>query len=293
MLFWSRGSRAAVLTVFGLVVAVVVVLPLLTVLLAGLAGEWNGVLPAGLGAGRLAGALSEDNRASLLVSVQTALFAGLLAVLVGSWAAFTVPSAPTWLRRVTAAVFALPVAVPSVVVGLGLLIAFSRPPLVLNGTLWIVVLAHFVLVVAFAFGTVGAALERLDPAYEQAAGSLGAGALRTLLRIRLPLLLPALTAAFALSFALSMGELGATIMLYPPTWRTLPVTIFALSDRGSALQASADTVVLLATVLLVSVVVAVLIGAATGSGPLRLLGRATRVGGPARRPDPAPAPAQR
>lgn len=116
-------------------------------------------------------------------------------------------------------------------------------------------LAHSVLVIAFTYATVGAMLERLDPGYAQAADSLGAGPARVLLTIRLPLLLPAFTAAFGLSFALSMGELGATIMVYPPTWRTLPVTIFALSDRGSALQASADTVVLLTATLLISLVV--------------------------------------
>jgi 2-aminoethylphosphonate transport system permease protein len=174
---------------------------------------------------------------------------------VGGWAALGTPGAAVWLRRAAAVVFALPVAVPSVVVGLGLLIAFSRPPFLLNGTLWIVVLAHSVLVVAFAYATVGSALDRLDPAYAQAADSLGAGPVRTLLTVRLPLLLPAFTAAFGLSFALSMGELGATIMVYPPSWRTLPVTIFALSDRGSALQAAADTVVLLTATLLISMAI--------------------------------------
>jgi 2-aminoethylphosphonate transport system permease protein len=255
VLVWSRTGRAAVLAVFGLLVAVVVVLPLLTVLVAGLATAWNGVLPAGLGGARLAAALAQDNQASLVVSIQTALVAGLVAVVVGGWAALAAPSAPAGLRRTAAVVFALPVAVPSVVVGLGLLVAFSRPPVVLNGTLWIVVLAHSALVVAFAHATVGSALERLDPAYAQAADSLGAGPLRTLLTVRLPLLLPAFTAAFGLSFALSMGELGATIMVYPPGWRTLPVTIFALSDRGAALQAAADTVVLLTATLLISLAI--------------------------------------
>jgi 2-aminoethylphosphonate transport system permease protein len=157
------------------------------------------------------------------------------------------------------------VAVPSVVVGLGLLIAFSRPPFVLNGTLWIVVLAHSVLVVAFAYQTVGASVERLDPVYAQAADSLGAGPVRTLLTVRLPLLLPAFSAAFGLSFALSMGELGATIMVYPPSWRTLPVTIFTLSDRGAALQAAANTVVLLTATLLISL----LVGRVRGRAALR------------------------
>ncbi|ODU07544.1 MAG: ABC transporter permease [Pseudonocardia sp. SCN 72-86] len=265
MLVWTRGGRAAVVTVFALVVAVVVALPLLTVLVAGLASEWNGVLSSGLGGARLADALAQDNQASLLVSVQTALVAGVVAVVVGGWAAIAAPDAPGWLRRITTAVFALPVAVPSVVVGLGVLIAFSRPPFVLNGTLWIVVLVHSVLVVAFAYATVGAGLARLDPVYAQAADSLGASPLRILLTVRLPMLLPAFTAAFGLSFALSMGELGATIMVYPPGWRTLPVTIFALSDRGAALQAAANTVVLLTATLVVSL----LVGRIRGRAALR------------------------
>ncbi len=109
----------------------------------------------------------------------------------------------------------LPVAVPSVVVGLAVLVAFSKPPVLLNGTRWIVILAHTILVTAFACSSVSAAIVRLDPMYEQAAASLGARPSYVLWRVRLPLLLPSLTAA-GLCFALSMGELSATMMLYPP-----------------------------------------------------------------------------
>ena len=126
--------------------------------------------------------------------------------------------------------------------------------MLLGGTRWIVILAHTVLVLAFAFSAVSAALDRLDPAYRQAAESLGADPVRVLLRVTLPLLLPALGAAAGLAVALSMGELGATVMVYPATWKTLPVTIFALTDRGQALQAAACTTVLLLVTLLALVV---------------------------------------
>ena len=46
-----------------------------------------------------------------------------------------------------------------------------------------------------------------------------------------------------------MGELGATVMVYPATWKTLPVTIFALTDRGQAFQAAACTTILLLVTL--------------------------------------------
>ena len=156
--------------------------------------------------------------------------------------------------------FHLPIAVPSVAIGLGLLIAFNARPLLLGGTRWIVILAHFVLVLAFAFSAVSAALDRLDPALGQAAESLGAGPGRVLFRVTLPLLLPALGAAAGLAVALSMGELGATVMVYPATWKTLPVTIFGLTDRGQAFQAAASTTML----LLVTLVVLITLGRIRG-----------------------------
>lgn len=84
------------------------------------------------------------------------------------------------------ALFMLPVAVPSVVVGLAVLVAFSKPPMVLNGTRWIVILAHTILVTAFAYQSVSAAIVRLDPAYEQAAASLGARPSYVLWKVKLP-----------------------------------------------------------------------------------------------------------
>ncbi len=69
--------------------------------------------------------------------------------------------------------------------------------------------------------------------------------------MRLPLLLPSLTSAAGLCFALSMGELSATMMLYPPDWTPLPVQIFAATDRGSLFTGAALAVVLMTTTLLV------------------------------------------
>jgi 2-aminoethylphosphonate transport system permease protein len=253
------------MTVFTAVVLIVFALPLATVVAAGLAGSWTGALPSGLSVARFGTALSGQDLASLSVSLQTAFLAGGGALVVGTWAALAARQAPGWLRRLTDAVFHLPIAVPSVAIGLGLLIAFNERPLLLGGTRWIVILAHTVLVLAFAFSAVSAALDRLDPAYRNAAESLGAGPARVLTRITLPLLLPSLGAAAGLAVALSMGELGATVMVYPATWKTLPVTIFGLTDRGQVFQAAASTTVLLAVTLLALIV----LGRVRGRAALR------------------------
>lgn len=177
--------------------------------------------------------------------------ASVLALVLGGWAALAAASLRKRGKRLLDALFILPVAVPSVVVGLAVLVAYSQPPVLLNGTRWIVILAHTVLVTAFAYQSVSAAVRRLDPMYEQAAAGLGASPARVLWRIRLPLLLPSLTSAAGLCFALSMGELSATMMLYPPDWTPLPVQIFAATDRGSLFTGAALAVVLMTTTLLV------------------------------------------
>ena len=251
MLVHSRGARRALWAVFLVLFLPLFALPLLTVLGASFATHWSSVLPSGPTLANYRSATRGEALQALVTSLLTATGASLLALAVGTWAALAGAALGKRGKRVLDALFVLPVAVPSVVVGLSILVAFSQPPLLLNGTRWIVILAHTVLVTAFAHQSVSAAITRLDPAYEQAAAALGARPSYVLWRVRLPLLLPSLTAAAGLCFALSMGELSATMMLYPPDWTPLPVLIYAATDRGALFTGSAVAVVLMAATLLV------------------------------------------
>jgi 2-aminoethylphosphonate transport system permease protein len=251
VLVHSRTGRWAAWVVFAVLFLPLFALPFLVILAASFAGDWSGVLPSGLTLDNYRQITQGDSLSALTTSLLTALAASVLALTVGTWAALAAEALRKRGRRVMDALFVLPVAVPSVVVGLSLLVAFSQPPLLLNGTSTIVILAHTILVTAFAYQSVSAALTRLDPAYEQSAASLGARPSYVLWRVRLPLLLPSLTAAVGLCFALSMGELSATMMLYPPDWTTLPVTIFGATDRGALFAGAALAVVLMVATLVV------------------------------------------
>ncbi|MEU3715408.1 ABC transporter permease [Streptomyces californicus] len=251
MLVHSRAGKWATWAVFLLLFVPLFAVPLLVILAASLATHWSGAFPSGPTVERYAAATSGDSLQALTTSLVTAVTASVLALTLGGWAALAAASLRTRGKRFLDALFILPVAVPSVVVGLAVLVAYSKPPVLLNGTRWIVILAHTVLVTAFAYQSVAAAVRRLDPMYEQAAAGLGASPARVLWRVRLPLLLPSLTSAAGLCFALSMGELSATMMLYPPDWTPLPVQIFAATDRGSLFTGAALAVVLMTTTLLV------------------------------------------
>jgi 2-aminoethylphosphonate transport system permease protein len=254
MLVWSRPGRVLIWTVFALLFGVLFLAPLAVILLSSLADQWNGVLPSGLTTGHYADVLQGAAWKAVKASFITGFLASALALVSGTWAALALRVQGATLARLLGLLFFIPSAVPSVSVGLGLLVAFSHPPLLLNGTIAIVMVAHFVLISAFTFGNVSAGLARLSPDFEQVASSLGARPAYRLWHVTLPLLAPYLVAAFGLSFALSMGELGATVMVYPPGWVTLPVSIFSLTDRGDVFAGAA------LTMLLVAVTLALLIG---------------------------------
>ncbi|MDT9689229.1 ABC transporter permease subunit [Streptomyces sp. P9(2023)] len=251
MLVHSRTGRWTTWTLFAVLFVPLFALPLLVILAASFSTNWSGAFPSGPTAEHYTAAVRGESLQALTTSLVTAVTASVLALTIGTWAALVANSLKKNGRRFLDALFMLPVAVPSVVVGLAVLVAFSQPPVLLNGTRWIVILAHTVLVTAFAYQSVSAAILRLDPMYEQAAASLGARPAYVLLRVKLPLLLPSLNAAAGLCFALSMGELSATMMLYPPDWLPLPVLIFTATDRGSLFTGSALAVVLMATTLIV------------------------------------------
>ncbi|MCF3948214.1 ABC transporter permease subunit [Acidiphilium sp. AL] len=253
MLVWSRSGRIGAWLLFSLLFGVIYVLPVAVIAIASFAGQWNGVLPSHLTFAHYARAVHSSLSAELRVSLITGVMASAVALVVGTWAALALRKIYGASRLVLDIVFFIPSAVPSVSVGLGLLVAFSRPPILLNGTIAMVVVAHFVLTSAFTYGNVSAGLARLGPEFEQMAESLGARPGYRLRHVTLPLITPYLIAAFSLSFALSMGELGATMMVYPPGWRTLPVGIFALADRGDIFESATLTVLLACATLAVLV----------------------------------------
>jgi 2-aminoethylphosphonate transport system permease protein len=254
VLVWSRTGRATIWAFAAVLIGVVYGAPIVLIALVSVAGHWNGVLPSDFTLKHYAQAFSGDSAAELRASLMTGVLASGVALFLGTWAALAVRALSPATRRVLNVVFFIPSAVPSVSVGLGLLVAFSHPPLLLNGTTAIVIIAHFVLISAFTYGNISAGLSRLPSEFEQVAESLGARPSYRLRHVTLPLIAPHLLTAFSLSFALSMGELGATVMVYPPGWVTLPVGIFALTDRGAIFDGAALTVILVASTLAVLLV---------------------------------------
>ncbi|EAU2707737.1 2-aminoethylphosphonate ABC transport system, membrane component PhnV [Salmonella enterica] len=242
MLIWSPKGRAAAGVVASVLFIVFFFLPLAVILMSSLSQQWNGILPSSFTLNHFVNALHGAAWDALLASLT-----------IGVWAALALRQYGVKTQKWLSMVFYLPSAIPSVSVGLGILVAFSQGPLQMNGTLWIVLTAHFVLISAFTFSNVSTGLARISADIENVASSLGASPWYRLRHVTLPLLMPWMMSALALSLSLSMGELGATMMIYPPGWTTLPVAIFSLTDRGNIADGAALTIVLVAITLLLMI----------------------------------------
>lgn len=250
---WSRKGRTAAGALAVTLFAGFFFLPLAVILMSSLSQQWNGLLPSGFTFGHFVNAFRGAAWDALFSSLMVGFCASLFALLCGMWAALSLRQYGAKLQKYLGLMFYLPSAIPSVSVGLGILVAFSQGPLQMNGTFWIVLAAHFVLISAFTFSNVSTGLARISADIENVASSLGASPWYRLRYVTLPLMTPWMISALALSLSLSMGELGATVMIYPPGWTTLPVTIFSLTDRGNIADGSALTIVLVGVTLLLMI----------------------------------------
>jgi iron(III) transport system permease protein len=125
-----------------------------------------------------------------------------------------------------------PVAVPGIVLGVGLFLAYTRPPFVLYGTLWILLIAFITIALPAAYQQLQSAFRVISPDLEEASRILGATRLGTLGRITVPLLRTSVTATWCFIFIGVIRELSAAIMLFTSDTKVISVLIFDLNESG-------------------------------------------------------------
>lgn len=125
-----------------------------------------------------------------------------------------------------------PVAVPGIVLGVGLFLSYTRPPFVLYGTLWILLIAFLTISLPSAYQQLQAAFLTIHPELEDASRILGATRLRSLWQITAPLLRTGVVATWCFIFIGVMRELSAAIILFTSQTKVLSVLIYDLNESG-------------------------------------------------------------
>ena len=125
-----------------------------------------------------------------------------------------------------------PVAIPGIVLGVGLFFTYTRPPFVLYGTLWILLIAFVTLAMPAAYQQLQSAFRSVHPELEDASRILGATRLRALWQITAPLLRTSVIATWCFIFVGVIRELSAAIMLFTSETKVLSVLIYDLNESG-------------------------------------------------------------
>lgn len=193
---------------------------------------------------------------TLIVALVSTPISGLLGMMV----AFLV------VRRVfpgrTALEFGaiLSFAVPGTVVGIGYILAFNAPPLVLTGTLTILVLCFVFRYVPVGIQSGIAVLRQIDASIEEAAQNLGADGLTTFRKVTLPLIAPAFFSGLVYAFVRAMTAISAAIFLVSANWNLMTVQILNQVGSGRLGVAAAYSVVVIVIVLVAIMVIGKAVG---------------------------------
>jgi len=145
-----------------------------------------------------------------------------------------------------------PFVIPGIVLAIGFYAAYTRPPLVLYGTGWILIFAFATRFLPIAFTNSNAAIRSINPELEDAVRTLGGTRFTAIRSVVAPLLKRSLAGAFILVFIPATRELSAAIFLYSINTQVLSVLLFDKSDEGNfEMLASIGLVLVLITVALI------------------------------------------
>ena len=141
--------------------------------------------------------------------------------------------------------------VPPTVLGIALIRYYNLPSLnFIYGTSIIILIAWLGKFGFIASRIIGNGIKQIPVSFEEAASVIGIRPIDRFLKIGLPLLMPSLFAAFVLAFILCLGELGATMMVYPPGMELMPVKTFTIGANAPQALTSSMTLINLAITLL-------------------------------------------
>jgi spermidine/putrescine transport system permease protein len=144
----------------------------------------------------------------------------------------------------------LPMMMPDIVLGIGLLIFFVTVGIHLS--MLTIIIGHCTFLSSYVFIIVQARIAGLDPALEEASADLGASEWVTLRKVLLPQLAPGILGGALLAFVISMDDLVITYFVAGTDNTTLPVFIFGMVRRGVKPEINAIATLMILTSVLIA-----------------------------------------
>ena len=172
-----------------------------------------------------------------------AFISTISATIIGTLAALAIQRYDFRLKSFSQLSLYIPIVIPEIVMGIGILVLFSQVFTFLNGALGLaadsrltmglptVIVSHIAFSVPFVTLVVQARLQGFDKSFEEAAMDLGANELVTFWRVTLPMILPGVLSGALLAFTLSLDDFVITFFTTGPGATTLPIYVYGLLRR--------------------------------------------------------------
>lgn len=162
----------------------------------------------------------------------------------------------------------IPLALPGMVIGIAFIFFFNKtaftipftdvavtnPFHFLYKTIWIMVLANVIHFYSISFLTANTALKKLDKEFERVSLSIGIPWYKTFIHVTLPMCMDAVLEIFFYYFVNSMVTISALVFLYTSNLNLLAVAVVNLDDAGEIAKASAMSVVILGTNIVIKII---------------------------------------
>ena len=187
-----------------------------------------------------------ETKAAIIHSFTYAFGAATIAVAIAVTISFAVQRKLVAGGHLLSFICMAPYVVPGIILAIGFYSAFSRPPLMLYGSAWILIVAFATRFLPIAYSNFTTALQTLSSDLEFAARTLGAGRLRSIRTVTIPLLRTGMLSAWLLVFIPALRELSCAIFLFTPRTAVMSTVIFDFSDAGNFEALSTMGVLILA-----------------------------------------------
>lgn len=189
-----------------------------------------------------------------------AFISTIISTIIGTMAAMALQRYEFRLKPFSQLSLYIPIVIPEIVMGIGILTLFSQLFGVINGSLGLtgdsrlslglgtVIVSHIAFSVPFVTLVVQARLQGFDKSYEEAAMDLGANEWVTFRRVTLPMIFPGVLSGALLAFTLSLDDFVITFFTNGPGSTTLPIYVYGLLRRIITPQVNALSTVWILTV---------------------------------------------
>jgi iron(III) transport system permease protein len=175
---------------------------------------------------------SQDVWLTLKNSLYISIVSATLATVIGIAISWIVNRTRFKARRLLEYFVLLPIAVPGIAFGIGVMLTWINSSLPVYGTALIIMFAFVGRFTAYAVRSISSSLVQLHPELEESARIFGYGPFRTFARISLPLILPSVLAGWVLLFSFFITELSMVILLYSASNRMFSVLAFEIWNVG-------------------------------------------------------------